>query len=80
MLLCFAFFAVFEASNFHRCPTLYDRVGVLSNADKTSEYETPVENEHQRPGNETVAGLDREFYDDVDTNANESEDISAEGQ
>ncbi|CAB3992973.1 MAM and LDL-receptor class A domain-containing 2-like [Paramuricea clavata] len=30
--------------------SLYDRVGVPSNADKTSEYETPVENEHQRPG------------------------------
>ena len=59
---------------------LHDWVGVPSNADKTSEYETQVENEHQGPANETDARVNREFYDDVATNANKSEDISAEGQ
>ena len=72
--------------------SLHDRVGVPSNADKTSGYETPVENQHQTSGyetpvenqhpgsgNETVARLDREFYIDVDTNAKKSEEISAEG-
>jgi hypothetical protein len=59
--------------------SLHDRVGVPSNTDKTSECKTPVENEHQGPGNVTDARVDREFYDDVDTNANKSEEISAEG-
>ena len=59
--------------------SLYDRVGVPSNADKTSEYETPVENEHQGSGNETDARVDRLFYEDVATNAKKSEEISAEG-
>ena len=59
--------------------SLHDWVGVPSNADKTSGYETPVENEHRERGNETVARLDREFYIDVDTNAKKSEEISAEG-
>jgi hypothetical protein len=59
--------------------SLHDRVGVPSNGDKTSEYKTPVENEYQRSHNETVARVNRGFCDDVDTNANKSEEISAEG-
>ncbi|CAB4013633.1 Hypothetical predicted protein [Paramuricea clavata] len=72
--------------------SLHDWAGVLSNADKTSGYETPVENEHQTFGYETsvenehqtfgyetsVENEHREFYDDVATNANASEDISSE--
>jgi hypothetical protein len=53
---------------------LYDWIGVPSNGDKTSGYETPVE-----PGNETVARVNGGFYNDVATNANASEDISSEG-
>jgi hypothetical protein len=60
--------------------SLHDRVGVPSNADKTSEYETPVENQHQGSGNETAARVDRQFYEDVATNANKSEEISPEGK
>ncbi|CAB4020075.1 Hypothetical predicted protein, partial [Paramuricea clavata] len=57
---------------------LHHWVGVPSYADKTSGYETSVENEHQGGGNETIARVDQEFYDDVATNANASEDSSAE--
>ncbi|CAB4011475.1 MAM domain-containing glycosylphosphatidylinositol anchor 2-like [Paramuricea clavata] len=60
--------------------SLHDWVGEPSNADKTSGYETPVENEHQGPGNETVGKVNRGFYDDVATSANTSEDISTQGR
>ncbi|CAB4005587.1 Hypothetical predicted protein [Paramuricea clavata] len=61
--------------------SLHNWTGVLSNADKTSGYETSVENEHQTFAYETsVENEHREFYDDVATNANASEDISSEGQ
>ncbi|CAB4043845.1 Hypothetical predicted protein, partial [Paramuricea clavata] len=35
--------------------SLHDWAGVPSNADRTSDNKTPVENEHQESGNETVA-------------------------
>jgi hypothetical protein len=60
--------------------SLHNWAGVPSNADKTSEYETPVENEHEEPGNETDARVNQGFYNGVATNANKSEDISSEGQ
>ena len=70
-------FIIVFCLNFKEQASLHDWVGEPSNGDKTSEYETQVENEQQRPGNETVARLDREFCNDV---ANKSEDTSAEGQ
>ena len=60
--------------------SLYDSVGVPSNGDKTFEYTAPVGNEHQWSGHEIGARVNRVFYEDVDTNANKSEDISSEGQ
>ena len=60
--------------------SLHDWAGVPSNADKTSDNKTTVENKHLEPGNETVTRVNRGFYDDVATNANSSEDTSAEGQ
>ena len=60
--------------------SLHDWDGVPSNANKTSDNKTTVKNGHLEPSKETFGRVNRGFYDDVATNANASEDSSAEGQ